>query len=50
MLAVLAASTLLFLFMFTGKRRRLDRWEAGVFVILYISYIVFSILKRQALF
>jgi cation:H+ antiporter len=36
---LILASMLLFLFMFTGQRRRLDRWEAILFVCLYIAYI-----------
>lgn len=46
LVAVMLASTLLFLFMFTGKHRRLDRWEAAVFILLYALYIGFSIVKR----
>ena len=37
------ASFLLFITMFTGKRRILDRWEAIVFVMLYFGYIYFLI-------
>lgn len=42
---LIGVSLLLFVFMFTGKRRKLDRWEGIVFVLLYIGYIVF-LLKR----
>ncbi len=35
---VVVASLLLFLFMFTGRRRSLDRWEGAIFVLLYASY------------
>ncbi|MFH2137275.1 MAG: calcium/sodium antiporter [Candidatus Omnitrophota bacterium] len=43
---VLIGSTmLLFLFMFTGKRRMIDRWEGGLFVLFYIIYLVFLIKK-----
>ncbi|HSA30288.1 MAG TPA: calcium/sodium antiporter [Candidatus Omnitrophota bacterium] len=39
-LAVLVASgALLFVFMFTGGRKMLDRWEGVVFVICYIAYV-----------
>jgi cation:H+ antiporter len=41
---VTLASLLLFLFMFTGKKRSLDRWEGVVFVFLYIGYITFLII------
>jgi cation:H+ antiporter len=37
---LLVASSLLFLWMFTGKRRTLDRWESGVFLVLYAVYLV----------
>jgi cation:H+ antiporter len=38
---------LLFLSMFTGKKRKLDRWEAAIFVLLYAGYIIFLILKNE---
>jgi len=41
---VILSSLLLFLFMFTGKKRSLDRWEGVVFLFLYAAYIVFLIL------
>ena len=40
---VVIASLLLFLFMFTGKRRSLDRWEGIIFVLLYAAYIGYLI-------
>ncbi len=33
------ASLLLFMFVFTGKGRKVDRWEGLVFVTLYITYV-----------
>jgi cation:H+ antiporter len=42
----IAASLLLFVCMFTGKKRMLDRWEGGVFLGLYAGYICFLIAKR----
>jgi len=41
---VILSSVLLFVTMFTGKKRLLDRWEGMVFVILYASYIAFLIM------
>ena len=41
----IAASLLLFLAMFTGKRHALDRWEGIVFLFLYGGYIVFLIIN-----
>ena len=43
---VILASLLLFLCMFTGKRRILDRWESVIFLVLYVSYIGFMIARR----
>jgi cation:H+ antiporter len=42
---VILSSLLLFLFMFTGKKRSLDRWEGAVFLVLYAVYIIFLIFK-----
>ena len=38
---VILASLLLFIFMFTGKKRSLDRWEGIVSVCIYVIYIIF---------
>jgi cation:H+ antiporter len=43
---VILSSLLLFLFMFTGKKRSLDRWEGVVSVFLYIGYIAFLIINE----
>jgi cation:H+ antiporter len=43
---VVVSSLLLFLFMFTGKKRSLDRWEGIVFVLLYFGYIAFLIINE----
>jgi len=43
---VILASLLLFLWMFTGKKRSLDRWEGIVFLILYVGYISFIVYKK----
>jgi len=39
------ASLLLFVFMFTGKRRTMDRWEGVVSVLLYLSFAVLLFFK-----
>jgi cation:H+ antiporter len=36
-------SLLLFTFMFSGKKHSLDRWEGGLFIILYVIYMAFLI-------
>lgn len=40
---------LLFLFLFTGKRKTLDRWEGVLFLIIYVAYVVMLILDIQPL-
>lgn len=42
-LVLVATSLLLFFFMFTGKRRMLDRWEGAVFILFYVGYTIFLI-------
>lgn len=39
------ASIIAFVWMFTGKKHKLDRWEAVVFLIMYVGYILFKILS-----
>ena len=38
LLILCIASLLLFITMFTGEKRKIDRWEAVVFLIIYIAY------------
>ncbi|MDD5645509.1 MAG: sodium:calcium antiporter, partial [bacterium] len=40
------SSALLFVFMFTGKKHRLDRWEGAVFALTYICYICYIIIRK----
>lgn len=44
MITNIISSILLFLFIFTGKGRRLERWEGIIFVTLYAVYIIILIL------
>ncbi len=37
------SSVLLFIFMFTGKKHVLDRWEGWTFLIAYIAYVLYLI-------
>lgn len=37
---------ILFITMFTGKRRQLDRWEALMFIALYAGYMVFLLYRK----
>lgn len=40
----LVATLLLFIFMFSGRRHMVDRWEGSLCIILYISYMGFLLL------
>ncbi len=42
---LMAATTLLFAFMFVGGRHQLDRWQGGVFIALYVAYLVFLVVR-----
>ncbi|HUU20615.1 MAG TPA: calcium/sodium antiporter [Sedimentisphaerales bacterium] len=44
---LILASSLLFISMFTGKHHKLDRWEAGLFLVIYSAYILFLIMNRS---
>jgi cation:H+ antiporter len=43
---LIVATSILFFTMFTGKRRILDRWEAFMFLLLYLGYLVFIVISR----
>ena len=43
---VIGASAMLFVFMFTGKNRKLDRWEGALLLAVYAGYMVFLFLNR----
>ncbi|WP_323755932.1 calcium/sodium antiporter [Roseivirga sp.] len=45
-LYILAGGTLfVFMAMFTGKKKKLDRWEAAILLVSYVGYIVYVIQK-----
>lgn len=46
LLALIAASLILFLTMFTGKKRSLDRWEAVLFLVFYMIYNIFLFIRK----
>jgi cation:H+ antiporter len=39
------ASLLLFLFLFTGKGRKLERWEGAILLVLYVVYLIALIME-----
>ena len=44
-LANIFAGFLLFIFLFTGKGRKIERWEGAIFVLCYIAYLTYLILQ-----
>lgn len=42
---LIIADLLLFTYMFTGKKRSLDRWEGLIFLIIYAGYLTFLIVR-----
>lgn len=45
-LYILAGGTIfVFIAMFTGKKKKLDRWEAAILLVSYIAYLVYVIQK-----
>lgn len=40
------ASVLLFAIMFIGKKRVVERWQGGMFVLIYVAYVIFLILNQ----
>ena len=40
-----SATALLFLFMFIGEKRKLEKWQGCLFVLFYLTYITFLILR-----
>lgn len=45
LLVATGATVLLFFALFAGKRHQLERWQGGVFVLLYVAYIVFLVMR-----
>ncbi len=37
---------LLFIIMFTGEKRVLDRWEALLFSVFYATYVVYLVMRK----
>lgn len=41
----IGVSVLLFIFVFTGKERQINRWEGALFLTLYITYLTLLIVS-----
>jgi len=39
------ATLLLFILIFTGRQHKLRRWQGVLFIVLYIGYITFAIIR-----
>jgi len=44
-LFLMFVSVILFFAMFVGKKHTLERWQGGVFVLMYVAYIVFAVIR-----
>ncbi len=44
-LVMITATILLFAFMFSGKKHKVDRWEGLMFVLMYVAYLIFNIIR-----
>jgi cation:H+ antiporter len=45
LLVNITASALLFLFIFTGSGRKINRWEGGILLLLYLAYLALILFK-----
>ena len=43
---LIVATVILYLVMFTGKKHRLDRWEAAIMSLNYIGYVTYLLYLR----
>ena len=43
---VIISTVFLFVFMFTSKKSRLDRWESTLFLLSFIAYMVYVIMRK----
>lgn len=41
-----AGTLLLFIAMFSGKKKKLDRWEAGILFMIYIGYTMYLVYQE----
>lgn len=46
LIMLVLGTIILFVFMFSGYKKQLDRWEAALFLLFFILYTVFLILKE----
>lgn len=43
---LIGGTIFLFVAMFTGQKRKLDRWEAGILLLIFVAYTIYLILKE----
>ena len=46
-LFLLAVTVIFFVFMFIGKKHKLERWQGFAFVLFYIAYMIFIIMREM---
>lgn len=47
-LILIGASSLIIFFLATGKKNTIDRWEGGIFVVLYLVYITYLVFRETS--
>ena len=45
LVVLLGTTLLLFLFMFIGKKHELERWQGVIFILLYVAYVYYLIIR-----
>ncbi|MFQ3212528.1 MAG: cation:H+ antiporter [Marivirga sp.] len=46
MLFLIAGSLMLFVFMFTFSKKKLDRWESAIYLLIFIAYMIFVFSRK----
>lgn len=47
---LIVVTIIFFIFMFVGRKHVLDKWQGTIFILLYIGYIAFAILREISIF
>ncbi len=48
-LFLMTVSVIFFIFMFVGAKHKLEKWQGIFFIVMYISYIIFAVMREISL-
>ena len=48
-IVLILTTIIFFFFMFIGKKHSLEKWQGIIFIILYIAYILYAVLREISL-